>query len=109
MQTATTFPAMTPRAVAAIIAQLSAKSDREAQKYADIGDIADVEFTGFYTSEYRPDGGMDMTHTCCPTTTFTLIGAWCEYNKTGKAWAGNRAELIALVGETQVDKMEFSE
>jgi hypothetical protein len=109
MQTATTFPAMTPRAVAAIIAQLSAKSDREARRYADIGDIADVEFTGFYTSEYRPDGGMDMTHTCHPVTTFTLIGAWCEDRETGDAWAGNRAELIALVGETQVEKMEFYE
>lgn len=103
------FPAMTPRAVAAIIAQLSAKSDRERMVYADIGIREDLDFTAFYTSEYRADGGIDATHTCCPVTTFKIIGAWCEDPDTGDAWAGNRAELIALVGETQVESMEFYE
>lgn len=98
----------TPHTVTAILAQIAKISERESEAYATI-DGEEYEFTAFYESDYDEDGGIDGEHRCCPITRFRVVGAYYEDGDTGAGWAGNRAELIALIGEKQVDKMEFHE
>ena len=86
----------TPHTVTAILAQIAKISERESEAYAAI-DGEEYEFTAFYESDYDADGGIDGEH------------RYYEDGDTGAGWAGNRAELIALIGEKQVDKMEFHE
>ena len=40
-----------------------------------------------------------------PCTTATLFGAWRE-DEGGNLFAGNRAEVVALIGETEVKRWE---
>jgi len=99
---------MTPHSLSAVLAQLAKVTDREREAYADVNG-QEVEFTVFYRSEEDPDGGIDGEHRVCLITNYRVIGAYYEDRDTGAGWAGNRAELIALIGEKQVDKMEFHE
>ena len=99
---------MTPHSLSAIIAQLAKVTDREGKAYADLNG-REVEFTAFYRSEEDPDGGIDGEHRVCLITNYRVVGAHYEDHDTGAGWAGNRAELIELVGEPDVEKMEFYE
>lgn len=100
--------ALTPHAFDAIIAQIARKSDHETTAYADV-DGVEREFTAFYSRELLPLAGMDSCMECCDVTVYTLVGAWIEDGDTRAVWAGDRAEMVALLGEKQVDQMEWSE
>ena len=99
---------MTPHSLSAVLAQIAKVTECEREAYADVNG-QEVEFTAFYRSEEDPDGGIDGEHRVCSVTHFRVVGAYYEDRDTGAGWAGNRAELIELIGEPAVENMEFHE
>ena len=94
----------TPRAASAIIAQMTCKADGEYTRYAEINGV-EHEFTLFFTTEWHRDRGdigvMSDWAEC------EIVGAWAEDLETGDvAWAGNRRELDALLGDKLTGEWE---
>jgi hypothetical protein len=98
--------ALTHRAFDAIIAQIARKATDECTAYAEI-DGQEREISAFYTREIDWFGGINSAHECCEVTNYRLIGAWYEDPDTGAVWAGDRAELAALIGEDATDALDF--
>ena len=95
---------LTRIAADAIIAQVSAKADCDGTHYAMI-DGSEVEFTAWFrsgvTGPYQDETGPRYYETDC-----TLIGAYGEHPETDAMIAGNRAEMVALIGEEEVTAWE---
>ena len=87
-------PILTPRAFDAIVSQMAGRGHYEAEFDG---------WTAFLDLDTDSYGGMNERHEVCPCTTATLVGAWRE---DGNLFAGNRAEVAALVGETEVKRWE---
>lgn len=98
------LPSLTRHATDAIIAQIRFAANDEATKYAVI-DGEEREFTVLYSTEWernRNDHGCMGNVADCEIT-----GAWITDPDTGDAaWAGNKAELEALVGARLVGKWQ---
>lgn len=98
------LPNLTRHATDAIIAQIRFAANDEATKCAAV-DGAEVEFTVHYSTEWdrsRDDYGCMGNVASCEIT-----GAWIADPDTGDAtWAGNKAELEALIGEKLVWQWE---
>lgn len=99
----------TPRAASAIIAQMTAKADHETTRYARI-DGQEREFTVHYTTEWSSEKRYSDTHSSgYGYDSFALcdiVGAWYENDSGEVVFAGNKAELEALVGDDQVAQWE---
>lgn len=98
------LPSLTRHATDAIIAQIRFAANDEATKYAAV-DGEEREFTVMYSTEWdrsRNDYGCMGNVADCEIT-----GAWITDPDTGDAaWAGNKAELEALVGARLVGKWQ---
>jgi hypothetical protein len=101
----TTMTPQTNRTASAIIAQITTQGDIERTiEHKDEGGL--WTFTAFFTTDRDPFAGMNSRHECCPYTICRLVGAWGEHNDTGTLWAGNREELAARIGWTEVARWE---
>ena len=89
-------PILTPRAFDAIVSQMAGRGHYEAEFDG---------WTAFLDLDTDSYGGMNERHEVCPCTTATLFGAWRE-DEGGNLFAGNRAEVVALIGETEVKRWE---
>ena len=87
-------PNLTPRAFDAIVSQMAGRGHYEAEFDG---------WTAFFDLDTDSYGGMNERHEVCPCTTASLVGAWRE---DGNLFAGNRAEVAALVGEAEVRRWE---
>ena len=94
---AITIP-QSPRAFDAIFHGFAFKGHEERTVYTRAGD----EFTAFFETEVDPYGGMNARHEVCAYTRCTLVGAY-DFECT---WAGNREELIELIGLAEVEAWE---
>lgn len=103
----TTLPiAPTPIAAAAIMAQISQRGSAENTFYADVCGV-EWEFEARFDVAWERVGYFgqrDYDEASCD-----LIGAW-SYDEDGNvAFAGNRAELVALIGEVAVSAWEYEQ
>jgi len=98
--------ALTPRAFDAIIAQIARKADEEQTAYIQL-DGQEREISAFYTRADDAQGWDGARHEYSYVTAFHLIGAWFEDPDTGAVWAGDRAELAALIGDDATDALDF--
>ena len=89
-------PNLTPRAFDAIVSQMAGRGHYEAEFDG---------WTAFLDLDTDSYGGMNERHEVCPCTTASLVGAWRE-GEDGNLFAGNRAEVAALVGEAEVLRWE---
>ena len=97
------FHAPTPIAATAIIAQIETKGDCTYTCYADVGGV-EYEFEAWFRVEWERVG--EYRQPDYDEATCTLVGAY-SYDDDGLVWfAGNRAELSALIGEAAVDAWE---
>ena len=98
------IPSLTRHATDAIIAQIQFAANDEATKHAAV-DGEEREFTVMYSTDWDRDrddyGCMGNTARC------EITGAWIADPDTGDAaWAGNKRELEALIGEKLVWQWE---
>ena len=95
--------APTPRAAEAIIAHLTKRGDTEGTFCAKVNGV-EWEFEARFDVEWERVGyyrQRDYDEASC-----ALIGAW-SYDEDGNvAFAGNRAETVALIGEKAVAQWE---
>ena len=93
----------TPRAAEAIISWITKRGDTEGSFCALINGV-EQEFEARFDVEWERVGYFkrpDFDEASC-----TLIGAWA-YDENGDViFAGNRAELVALIGEVEVSRWE---
>lgn len=97
------FIAPTPRAAEAIISWLTKRGDTEGTFYAVVNGT-EWEFEARFSVEWERVGYFkrpDFDEASC-----TLIGAWSYDEDDNVAFAGNRAELVALIGEKAVAQWE---
>ena len=87
-------PILTPRAFDAIVSQMAGKGHFEAEIDG---------WTAFFDLDVDSYGGTNERHEVCACTVAALVGAWRE---DGNLFAGNRAEVAALVGDTEVKRWE---
>lgn len=97
-------PTLTRIAFDARLLDISRASDCEADVWSEVAGQAQ-EFTAFFaedvTGPYSDPGprGAYYDYAC------KLLGAWCEFD-SGKLFAGNRAEVAALIGEDECQRWE---
>ena len=87
-------PNLTPRAFDAIVSQMAGRGHYEAEFDG---------WTAFLDLDTDSCGGTNEHHEVCACTVATLVGAWRE---DGNLFAGNRDEVAALIGETEVKRWE---
>ena len=97
-------PAFTSRAATAIIAQIHGNADMGGTFYAEVN-CAEWEFTAKFTAVYdwfsdHPGDPVYWSPTCY------LIGAWSYDDNGDVRFAGNRAEVLALIGKANVQEWE---
>ena len=95
-------PALSRIAVDAIVAQVSAKADCEGDGFCGDVDGTECTFSAWFSTEwsgpYRDFADReDYYEAKC-----TLLGALGNHPEMGEEYAGNRAEIEALVGEATV-------
>ena len=97
---------MTPRAAEAIIRQISKDADHWSEIYAPAIDRdIHVAFADDVTREDYISPSISFDAVSC-----RVVGAWIECPETGDAaFAGSRAELVALIGEATVAAWEWAE
>ena len=100
----------TPRAASAVIAQMTCAAHGEDTRYAEING-AEHEFSVHFTTEWHRESRYSDTHSSgSGSDTYAqceIVGAWAEDPETGDvAFAGNRDELAALIGEKLAAKWE---
>ena len=90
-------PNLTPRAFDAIVSQMAGRGHYEAEFDG---------WTAFFETEcyQRWDNENHYLRNAEPLTA-TLVGTWRE-DEDGNLFAGNRAEVAALVGEAEVLRWE---
>lgn len=89
-------------AVDAIVAQVSAKADCAGDGFCGDVDGTECTFRAWFSTDwsgpYRDEGDwQDYYEAKC-----TLLGALGNHPETGADFAGSRAEIEALVGETAI-------
>lgn len=97
------FIAPTPRAAEAIISHFTRRGDTEGSFCAPLNGV-EHEFEARFDVEWERVGYFkrpDFDEASC-----TLIGAWAYDDNGDVAFAGNRAELVALIGEKAVAQWE---
>jgi hypothetical protein len=94
---------ITPRAAEAVIAQLAYESNTTATRYAMV-DGAEMEFEVYHSTEWVNRGGHYMNRDEFPEC--EIVGAWSADEDGYVIFAGNRAELVALIGEAKVCEWE---
>lgn len=105
MNALTSFPTeLTPRAFDARVAQLARKGFTERTSYAELNG-AELEWAAFFDAVEDPSGGINHRHEVCSCMRHTLAGAWTN-DDDGRLYAGNRDEMIALIGQAQVERWE---
>ncbi len=87
---------LTPHAFDARLAQLTGKGFAEYEF---------DEWTAFFEVDEDPYGGMDEQHRVCACVRCKLVGAWRE-DEDGNLFAGNREEILAVVGPREVRRWE---
>lgn len=97
-------PSLTRIAADAIIAQMVSRADGEYTRYAKLNGV-EHEFTVHFKTDWHRDRGdigvMSNWAEC------EIVGAWAEDPETGAvAWAGNRREMEALLGDKMVGEWE---
>lgn len=100
----------TPIAAEAIIAQITTRGDCEGTFHAEI-DGQECEFTAWFATDWEREDCYSDTHGRSwghyDLATCALIGAWAFDPETDEiAFAGNRSELVAMIGEDRVSKWE---
>lgn len=91
------------------VAQMTGKADRELECYAAIGGGDELEWTAFFAEEVDPIYGFNSRHEVCAATRCKLVGAWAEEDDgsaQGPLYAGNRDEIVAMIGESAVSAWE---
>lgn len=96
---------ITPRAAGAIIAQMARKTDAIEARCA-IVDGAELEFNIYHATEWVNRGGHYMNRDEFPEC--DIVGAWSAGEDDEVIFAGNRAELAALIGEAKVCEWEYA-
>lgn len=97
------FHAPTPIAAEAIIAQILGRGDCDGTFCAFV-DGVEHEFEAWFSVEWERVG--EYRQPDYDEATCTLVGAYA-YDENGDVlFAGNRAELAALIGEAAVDRWE---
>ena len=100
------FSSPTPRAAEAIISHLARRGDTEGTFYITVNGV-EQEFEARFDVEWERVGYFkrpDYDEAQC-----SLIGAWA-YDEDGEVWfAGNRAELVLLIGEKAVSEWEYEQ
>lgn len=102
-------PTLTPRAAEAIIAWITRRGDTDGTFYASINGV-EHEFEARFDVEWEREPRFSDTHSSGyghdDLATCSLIGAWAFDEDGNTAFAGNRAEVAALLGEPTVCQWE---
>ena len=97
---------VSPIAAQAIIAQITTRGDTDHQYYAPIGGV-EHEFEAWFSVSWERVGYFGQRD--YDEATCTLVGAWAYDENDDVAFAGNRSELVALIGEKTVSEWEMEQ
>ena len=100
----------TPIAAQAIIAQIEGRGDCDYEFEAMINGVAHV-FTAWFVTDWERDSyDGEYLYLSRGAATCALVGAYAsDPDDEYTAFAGNRAELAALIGEAEVCRWEMEQ